>query len=211
MTTDRRREFVDALVAHGARFGARLGDDARARLADYFELVERWNARLHLVAPCAPTEFAVRHVLESLFALGHIPRGARALDVGSGAGLPAIPCLVARADLSATLVEASAKKAIFLREAVAALDLRDAARVVSARFEETSAPDAGVVTCRALERFAEMIPRLFAWSPPGATLLFFGGESLRESIEREGLAFESALIPESERRFLFIIRRDQKP
>lgn len=211
MTTDRRREFVDALASHGERFGVRLGDDARARLADYFELVERWNARLHLVAPCAPTEFAVRHVLESLFALRHVPHAARALDIGSGAGLPAIPCLVARGDLTATLVEASAKKSVFLREAVAALDLRDAARIVNARFEDTQAPDAEIVTCRALERFAETLPRLAAWSPRGATLLLFGGESLRDSIERERLSFESVLIPESERRFLFIVRRDEQP
>jgi 16S rRNA (guanine527-N7)-methyltransferase len=204
---DRRQEFIDALASHGDSFGVQLGDDVHARLADYFELVERWNARLHLVAPCTPREFAVRHVLESLFALTHIPRGARVVDVGTGAGLPAIPCLVAREDLRAVLVEASTKKAIFLREAMGALDLRDAARIVNARFEETDAPDAKIVTCRALERFTEMLPRLVAWSPPRATLLLFGGASLGEGIERAGLSFESALIPESERRFLFVIKR----
>lgn len=206
--TDRRREFIGALAAHGGSFGVRLGDDVRARLADYFELVERWNARLHLVAPCAPREFAVRHVLESLFALAYIPRAAHIVDVGTGAGLPAIPCLVAREDLRATLVEASTKKAVFLREAISALGLRDAARVVNARFEETDAPGAEIVTCRALERFIEMLPRLVAWSPTRATLLLFGGATLREEIEREALPFETVLIPESERRFLFIVRRD---
>jgi 16S rRNA (guanine527-N7)-methyltransferase len=202
--TKRRQEFADALASHEAAFDVRLGDDARARLADYFALVEHWNARLHLVAPCSPREFAVRHVLESLYATRHLPHGVTVIDVGSGAGLPAIPCLVARDDLRAVLVEASTKKSVFLREALGALCLRNAARVVNARFEDTDAPDAEALTCRALERFAEMLPRLIAWSPPRARLLLFGGASLCEEIERAGLSHEAVRIPLSERRFLFI-------
>jgi 16S rRNA (guanine527-N7)-methyltransferase len=203
--TARRGEFLDAIEAHCPQFGVRLEAETRARLANYFELVEHWNPRLHLVAPCAPTEFAVRHVLESLCALEHLPRGASVIDVGSGAGLPVIPCLIARSDLRATLFEASTKKSVFLREAISALELRDAARVINSRFEDADAPDAGALTCRALERFTEMLPRLVEWSPPHARLLLFGGASLRETIERAGRAYESILIPESEQRFLFII------
>lgn len=203
---DRRREFTDALTTHEAPFGVRLDSETRARLADYFALVERWNARLHLVAPCTPREFAVRHVLESLFALAHLPPSAHVIDVGSGAGLPIIPCLVARADLRATLFEASTKKSVFLREAISALGLRDAARVVNSRFEETDAPDAEALTCRALERFTEMLPRLIAWSPADARLLLFGGESLGEGLGCLKLRDERYLIPASERRYLFVIK-----
>jgi hypothetical protein len=38
-------------------------------------------------------------------------------------------------------------------------------------------------------------------------LLLFGGEGLGEKLELEGLEFETVLVPESERRFLFIVRR----
>jgi hypothetical protein len=62
------------------------------------------------------------------------------------------------------------------------------------------------VTCRALERFKEMLPKLLAWSPPRATLLLFGGDAIREALERAGRPFEPVLIPESERRFLFVVR-----
>jgi 16S rRNA (guanine527-N7)-methyltransferase len=204
MTGD-REEFIGALDEHAAAFGARLDAAARGRLADYFGLVGRWNARLHLVAPCAPAEFAVRHVLESLFALRHLGEGARLADVGSGAGLPSIPCLAARPDLSATLVEASAKKCVFLREAASALHLRERVRVTNARFEATPAPAADAVACRALERFAELLPEILDWSPPASRLLLFGGPALGEAIERAGRTFTSHLIPKSERRFLFVI------
>src|SRR5215210_9183340 len=98
-----RGEFDKALAGRAHAFGVSLGEEARARLGDYFGLVAAWNPRLHLVAPCAPAEFAARHVLESLAALPHIPEGATLLDVGSGAGLPAVPCLVTRPDLKAVL------------------------------------------------------------------------------------------------------------
>ncbi|HJQ31135.1 MAG TPA: RsmG family class I SAM-dependent methyltransferase [Pyrinomonadaceae bacterium] len=202
-----RGEFDKALARHAAAFGAELDDDARARLGDYFELVSSWNTRLHLVAPCSPEEFAVRHVLESLLALTHIPEGANLIDIGSGAGLPAVPCLVARPGLKAVLVESSQKKAVFLREALSRLTLSDRARVVAERFERVEPPAADCLTCRAIERFTEILPALDAWAARVPKLLLFGGEGLGEKLEDEGLRFQTVRVPKSERRFLFVVRR----
>ncbi len=91
-----------------------------AQLGEYYSLLTRWNDRLHLVAPCSPEEFATRHVLESLLLLKHLPHEAKIADIGSGGGLPIIPCLIARADLEVTMIESSQKKAVFLREALSA-------------------------------------------------------------------------------------------
>ncbi|MBV9923689.1 MAG: 16S rRNA (guanine(527)-N(7))-methyltransferase RsmG [Acidobacteria bacterium] len=203
-----RGEFDKALAEHAGRFGVELGEDARTLLGDYFELVATWNPRLHLVAPCAPAEFATRHVLESLTALPYLPVGASLLDVGSGAGLPAIPCLVVRPDLKAVLVEASQKKSVFLREALSRLGLSARASVVAERFEKVELPAADRLTCRAIERFTEILPILISWAARVPTLLLFGGESLREVLERERLSFETVQVPESERRYLFIVRRE---
>ena len=202
-----RAEFDKALASHAHDFGVRLDEDTRRRLGDYFELVTRWNPRLHLVAPCSPAEFATRHVLESLAALAFLAEGSSFVDVGSGAGLPALPCLVARPDLKAVLFEVSQKKAVFLREAASSLALDDRARVRAERFERAEPPEAQAITCRAIERFTEILPALVAWASRVPSLLLFGGESLREGLEAEGLAFERVRMPESERRFLFVVRR----
>lgn len=201
-----RGEFDKALAERAARFGFEPDDEARSRLGDYFELVAAWNPRLHLVAPCPPAEFAARHVLESLTALPFIPEGASLFDVGSGAGLPAVPCLVARRDLKAVLVEASQKKSVFLREALSGLGLSDRARVVAERFEKVDPPAADCLTCRAIERFTEILPIILTWAARVPTLLLFGGESLRQRLEVEGVVFETVQVPESERRFLFVVR-----
>lgn len=204
-------EFVRALIRHAPEFQVELADTAIARLTDYFQFVGAWNARLHLVAPCPPEEFAVRHILESLVALRFLPIDARIVDVGSGAGLPIIPCLIMRPDLRATLIEAAQKKAIFLREALSKFGLRAQAQVRAARFEQTSPPPAEFLTCRALERFAEMLPRLVAWSPSASTLLLFGGPALQEQIAQLRLSYEPLLLPQSEQRYLFIVKRaDEK-
>jgi 16S rRNA (guanine527-N7)-methyltransferase len=202
-----RGKFDKALERHGAAFGMQLDEESRACLSDYFELVSAWSPRLHLVAPCTPAEFATRHVLESLLALTFIGEGASVVDVGSGAGLPAIPCLVARRDMRAVLVESSQKKAVFLREALSRLSLSGRAGVVAARFEKIELPAADCLTCRAIERFTEILPALVRWAARVPTLLLFGGEGLREKLEHEGLPFETVLVPESERRFLFVVRR----
>ena len=202
-----RGEFDKALAEYAPRFGVELGEPARALLGDYFELVAAWNPRLHLVAPCPPAEFATRHVLESLAALPFIPEGAAVLDVGSGAGLPALPCLVARPDLKAVLVEASQKKSVFLREALSRLGLSARARVVAERFEKFDAPAADCLTCRAIERFTEILPALLAWAKDVPTLLLFGGEGLGEKLGAVALPLEDVRLPGSERRSLFVVRR----
>lgn len=202
-----RGEFDKALAERAGGFGVRVDEEARGRLGDYFELVSAWNPRLHLVAPCTPREFAARHVLESLAALPFVVEGATLLDVGSGGGLPAVPCLVARRDLKAVLVESSQKKAVFLREALSALGLHGRARVVAGRFERVEPPEADCLTCRAIERFTEILPALVGWASRVPTLLLFGGEGLRERLVLEGLTFEAVRLRGSERRFLFVVRR----
>lgn len=211
MMADRKlspaEEFDKALAAHAPEYGVELRDEDRARLGVYFSLVMSWNPRLHLVAPCPPEEFATRHVLESLLALRFLTEGARVVDVGSGAGLPVIPCLAARPDIKATLYESSRKKSVFLGEALRGVGAHERASVNAERFQNAAAPEADFLTCRALERFKETLPEIFEWAAGVETFLCFGGDSLREEIERAALPFEANLIPQSDKRFLFVVRR----
>jgi len=175
-------------------YGVALPPETVTQLAAYYSLLIRWNERLHLVAPCAPEEFATRHVLESLMLLEHLPQNAKIADVGSGGGLPIVPCLIARPDLQATLIESSQKKAVFLREALNAVG-RNAA-ISAKRFADIEAPDVEFVSCRALDQFIRKIPVLIDWAPKEATLLLFGGEDLINS--------RRYLIPGSEKRYLYV-------
>jgi hypothetical protein len=75
------------------------------------------------------------------------------------------------------------------------------------RFEDAPAPAAEFVTCRALDRFPKVLPKLIEWSPPASTLLFFGGPSLVEIVEGLVPSARAELIAGSEQRFLIIAER----
>ena len=201
-------EFAEALTRHGDGFDIQLSAEHVGRLNAYYALLLKWNPRLHLVAPCSAEEFAVRHVLESLMLIKHLPLNSSVIDIGSGAGLPIIPCLLVRDDLRATLIESSRKKAEFLREALRAVNLKSRFQLVVRRFEEMTAPEAEFLTCRALDRFGKLLPKIFGWARPGTMFLLFGGGSLREQIRSRLTSVTVVRIPESEKRFLVIGHRE---
>lgn len=206
-TTSPTARFRIALESHASEYKTELKAPALERFTEYYEILSVWNARLHLVAPCAPEEFATRHILESLLLLPYLPPAAAVADIGSGAGLPILPCLIARPDLKAVLIESSKKKAVFLREALKQTGTSISATVVAERFETIATPEVGFVTCRALDRFDKMLRHLIEWSPRPSTLLLFGGEGLREKIESAGLPSTALRIPHSQKRFLIAARR----
>jgi 16S rRNA (guanine(527)-N(7))-methyltransferase RsmG len=200
-----RHEFITAIKTHQADFGLNLPDEKIARLADYYEIVMEHNAILHLVAPSSAEEFATRHILESLTLLEYFPQNARFADIGAGAGLPSIPCLLVRDDLQAVLIESKIKKTKFLEEAVERLGITDRVQIVNRQFEEAEAGNFTFVTCRALDKFTDKLPKLLKWSGKRG-LLFFGGNNLRDALQKQKVKFDEKLMPMSEQRYLFISR-----
>lgn len=206
--TAQTKKFRETLETEASGYGVMLSTEALDALSRYYQLLHVWNARVHLVAPCSPEQFATRHVLESLLLLKHLPTDAVVAEVGAGGGLPIIPCLIIRPDIRAILIEAAKKKAVFLREALKETGKSGIATVIAERFETVAVPAVGFVTCRALERFEEMLPHLLEWAPAKATLLLFGGKRLARRIESLGFTSTAELMPQSEARFLFVVRKD---
>jgi len=200
-------KFSQVLVERMNDYGVNLSAQTIRELSEYYTLLMRWNERLHLVAPCDAEEFATRHVLESLLLLKFLSTNAAIVDVGSGAGLPIIPCLISRPDLSAMLIESSQKKSVFLREASNRAGIANRVAIVAKRFEQTQAPEVGFVTCRALDEFIAKLSDLLKWAPAGATLLLFGGETLRQELEAIRARYTELLIPNTEKRYLFEVKK----
>jgi 16S rRNA (guanine527-N7)-methyltransferase len=201
-----RTDLIAALTEHQETFGSKLSDSAVTRLADYYDLVQKHNPILHLVAPGSTEDFAVRHILESLTLLEYLPENSKFADVGTGAGLPGIPCLLIRQDLHGYLIESKQKKAQFLSEARAILELKNRMTIINRQFEEIRKPDVRIVTCRALDKFTQKLPALLKWSE-NSYMVFFGGENLRAELRKHGLTFREKLLPLSEKRFLFQIKK----
>lgn len=200
-----RNELIAALIKNQSTFDCEIPDVAIERLANYYELILEHNPILHLVGPCSAEEFATRHILESLTMLEFLPQNATFIDLGSGGGLPALPCLLVRGDLNAILVESKGKKAAFLEHAVQQLGLEKRARVENKQFAETSPRTAQFVSCRAIDKFTQHLPRILKWAE-GRSLLLFGGPAIQGLLQDYRIEFVPRLMPLSEQRYLFIAR-----
>jgi 16S rRNA (guanine527-N7)-methyltransferase len=145
-----------------------------AQLAD-FEALLRDNATpLGLISQGDARHLHERHILDSLRAAGLFrPNDSRALDLGSGAGLPGIVLAIAIPQCRFVLAEPRRKRAGFLELAIERLGLANA-EVAVARAEELTG-EWDVATARA---FA---PPVQAWAighrllRPGGRLIYFAG------------------------------------
>jgi 16S rRNA (guanine527-N7)-methyltransferase len=202
VSNDKLDRFLESLAQNAPDYQVKIGSDSLRRLGGYFSFINRWNERLHLVAPCSPEEFATRHFLESLLLIKYLPQGAAIADIGSGAGFPLIPCLIVRADLQGYLIEASKKKAIFLHEALK--ETQTTAAVINKQFQETPSPLVQFISCRAIERFESRLPEIVDWAPKSSFLLLFAGEDLRTSLDALQISYTAYLIPKSQKRYLYV-------
>lgn len=108
-----------------------------ARLGRYLAMLLALNQTTNLTAITDPAEAWRKHIFDSLTllaALADLPDGARVIDVGSGGGLPGVPLAITQPHLKFTLLEATGKKAEFLKQVVSILPLANTV-VVQARAE----------------------------------------------------------------------------
>jgi len=129
----------DLLVEGAIVLGLHLNPGQVQAFRLYREEIARWSARTNLTALREAAEIVREGFLDSLACLPLVPRGAtRLLDIGSGAGFPALPIKLTCTRLHLTMVEASHKKTTFLRHIIRSLSLRDV-RVVTGRAEDLAA------------------------------------------------------------------------
>ena len=181
------REFRDRLKRRAKSAGATLDAPLIENLETYYQLLTKWNAKINLTAfrltPEGDDNAIDRLLIEPVVAARYIPENARTLlDAGSGGGSPAIPLkLASSTKISLRMVEVKTRKAVFLREAVRALNLKDA-EVETSRFEELL-PRAelhealDLVSIRAVRIELRTLNTLQAFLRPGGKLLLFRGAS----------------------------------
>ena len=178
------------------------------RLEAYAALLERW-ARVHnLVRYDGPETLVRRHLLDALAGAPHLPETPGLLvDVGSGAGLPGVPLLLASPGWRGMLVEPRQKRWAFLRTVVRELGLD--AEVVRERFEALGEGlGAAAITARALGRHEALLGwAAGALAPGGRVLLWLGREELKRVRGLPGWRVVSSPLPTLEEGFLARLER----
>ena len=169
-----------------------LPDGALERLSAYLDLVLEANRTTNLTAIRHRELAWSRLIVDSLTVLPGIAPGSgegeEVVDIGTGAGLPGVPLAVALPSVRFTLVEATGKKAVFLRSVVASLDLENV-EVWQERIENIGQDRGGFrgrgVFDVAVSRAVGPLPVVLEYSLP---LLKIGGRCLAmkgPAVERE--------------------------
>jgi len=177
---------------------ANVSRETLQRIETVADTLKEWSARLNLIGPNEWRHIWHRHVWDSAQLLDHISRDARVVDLGSGAGFPGLilaSALTAEGSGKVTLVEKSAKKAMFLRAAIEAADLR--AEVQACRAEEVSGVEADIVTARAFAPLPRLMVSASQWLEKDATALLHKGQKWKDELTAaaETWTFTSEAIP----------------
>ena len=122
-----RDEFCSNLISAAEALGIGLDDASIELMWRHFELVVDTNQRFNLTRVTAPADAAVKLYADSLAPVAWIEdagiRVRSCLDVGTGAGFPAVPIAIARPKWRVTAIDSTGKKADFVAQCAKGLPL----------------------------------------------------------------------------------------
>lgn len=155
-----------------------LPADRRDRLVEFVELFQAYNAHTNLSAIRTAEAIWLKHIVDSLLLLKFEDLAEqRAIDLGTGGGLPGIPLAIAQPSLHMTLLDSVGKKVTACRSFIGQLELTNATAMLD-RAEQLAEADQhrrhyDVV----LSRATAYLPILLAWSerlmaPTGRIILY---------------------------------------
>lgn len=130
--------------------GIDLNEQQLDQFKRYYEVLIEWNKKMNLTTITEEAEVYTKHFYDSLcFSKILSLSNETILDVGSGAGFPSIPLLIAFPHLKVTIIDAQQKRITFLQSLMETLGLN--AKLIHGRAEEfTFKNHFDIVTARAV-------------------------------------------------------------
>lgn len=135
--------FTAALLRAAECLNLSLSTDQVDVLARHFAAILETNSKFNLTRVTDPAAAAAKLYADSLAPLAYLRQASaqarRILDVGTGAGFPAVPIAVAQPTAKVTAIDSTAKKARFVEECAQRLGLTNLT-CLHARAGEWKAP-----------------------------------------------------------------------
>lgn len=129
------KEFFDQIQEKGEVLNIFFSVEQKSKFYKYMQMLLEWNNKINLTAITIPEEIILKHFIDSLTIYKKLIRGAKIIDVGTGAGFPGIPLAIIDENLKITLNDSLNKRLIFLTEVKKQLKL-DNIEIIHARAEE---------------------------------------------------------------------------
>lgn len=181
--------------------GIEIDQEAAKKLFRFCELLRLWN-KTHSITTLRTDEELAEAIVDSVYPLKFCGEFDRALDIGSGAGFPAIALAIIKKNAHFTLCEPLIKKYAFLQFAKIELELNNIT-VKKNRVEELAGDEFWLITSRAVGNSQILMDISSSLLKEGGRWLFYKGE--RSSGEIEG---ENVEIYTKNRRHYILIRKE---
>jgi 16S rRNA (guanine527-N7)-methyltransferase len=209
-STKQIEEFKKALEKALRDFQIEALSDAQiAQLTAHYAMMREWNRRMNLTRITEPEEAARFHYAESIFSVRFVGDARKVLDIGSGAGFPALPLAVASPETEVTALEANQKKSLFLYEVKDALQIANF-KVARARIEDFDSSQYDVLTSRALDRAEDVLPNVLKKMSDQQRLMLYCAPKMVAHLKKNSptdYQIETHEIPQTESRIVAIISR----
>ena len=167
------------------------------QLLEYLYLLEKWAQVYNLTAIRGLPKMLTHHLLDSLSLVPRLEDCRKALDVGSGAGLPGIPLAIAMPEAIWVMLDSNARKTRFIRQAIAHCGLKNA-QVVQSRVEDYHSPDSlDFIVSRAYAPLAEFCDSVVHLLEPKTQLLTMKtglGQKEVQQLDTNRFVFEEEII-----------------
>lgn len=119
----------------------------------YYEEMTLWNKTLSLMETLPWDVFYHRHILDAIQLSDLIPTNEPLIDIGSGAGIPAIPLAILNKKV--IMIESNKKKSIFLSQISKKLNLNTL--IINDRVENCHFKNEKYLTARALAPLEKLL------------------------------------------------------
>ncbi len=191
-------------------------------LTEYGRLLVEWNQRVNLTRITEEKDIWIKHFIDSLLITRYfsLPADSTLIDIGTGAGFPAVPLKLLQPDIHITLLDSLQKRILFLQALCDALRLEANclhARGEDAAHQPTHRESYGIATARAVAALPVLAEYCLGFVKVGGVFLALKGPELAEelaaaqsAIGKMGGAVEDIKeysLPDGSRRSLIIIRK----
>ena len=169
------------------RFGLKLSWDQTHKLGIFLDELEEWNKKLNLTGLSSRQSIINELLIDSIMPTSFMPDDGNLLDIGSGAGFPAIPIKICKPSLKCQLMEPNSKKISFLKQIIRLAKLEEI-EVIKGRIEKEEGllhPEGyDVITSRGLAP----LPQFLTWGAPhlapGGLIVAFLGSQSEEALKK---------------------------
>ena len=121
---------------------ASLLDKKKSEL--FFLLTERMleeNEKYNLTAITEPDKIILNHYADCALLSAKLPKGAKIIDVGCGAGFPTLPLAIVREDVQILAMDSTAKRINYVNETAALLGIKNVTAVAMRAEDAGKSPE----------------------------------------------------------------------